>query len=251
MTIKEILNKTEHRPWKTPSEPWKYYQEWNHAVFLHWQVALAELEKLVPKALEIDLYEGTPWVSVVAFTMQKIRPKYLPAFAPISNFDEINIRTYVKKGGKTGVYFLSIEAGNKLACKIARSLSELPYRYSNMQRQGTLYSSENKPLNDKVRLKYGIGHPVVEKTGLDTWLTERYALFQDTGTAINQFEIHHIEWPLFSLETTELKIDYPRYNKLLSPSPDRTHYSPGVQVIAWDKKRIEKLPYRLEDGHVQ
>lgn len=240
MTIKEILSLTKHRPWKIPSEPWKYYQEWNHAVFLHWQVELSELEKWVPKALEIDLYEGKPWVSLVAFTMQNIRPKYLPAFAPISNLDEINIRTYVKKGGKTGVYFLSIEAGNRLSCKIARALSELPYRYSKMQRQESLYRSENNLLNDTMCLKYNIGKPLKEKTPLDAWLTERYSLFQDSETAINQFEIHHVEWPLFHVETTAVKIDYPRFNKLLNPSPDRLHYSPGVQVLAWDKKRIEK-----------
>lgn len=240
MTIKEILNSTEHRPWELPPQPWKYYQEWNQAVFLHWQVALAELEKLVPKELEIDLYEGKPWVSLVAFTMQKIRPKCLPAFSPISDFDEINLRTYVKKGDKTGVYFLSIEAGNKLSCKIAGSLSKLPYRYSKMHRQKTMYSSQNRLFNDTLNLKYTIGHPLEEKTGLDTWLTERYALFQDTETAINQFEIHHIEWPLHTLEIENSEIHYPRFNKLLSPLPDSTHYSKGVQVIAWDKMKLKK-----------
>lgn len=63
---------------------------------------------MVPHDLEIDLFEGKPWVYLVAFTMEKIRPKYLPSFPPISDFDEINIRTYVKKDNKAGVYFLSI-----------------------------------------------------------------------------------------------------------------------------------------------
>jgi uncharacterized protein len=240
MTIKEILSITKHRPWEIPSEPWKYYQEWNNAVFLHWQVALPELEKLVPNELEIDLYEGKPWVSLVAFTMQKIRPKYLPAFSPISDFDEINIRTYVKKEGKTGVYFLSIEGGNRLSCKIAKSLSELPYRHSKMNRQETTYSSVNRPFNDKMNLRYSIGRELEEKSGLDKWLTERYVLFQDTVTAINQFEIHHMEGPLHTLEIKNIEIDYPRFNRLLSHLPDSKHYSTGVQVIAWDKKRIEK-----------
>ena len=111
MKIKEILNQTNHRPWKIPNESWKFYQEWNRAVFLHWQVELSELKKFVPDELEIDLFDGKAWISVVAFTMEKIRPKYLPYFSPISNFDEINVRTYVKANGKSGVYFLSIEDG--------------------------------------------------------------------------------------------------------------------------------------------
>jgi len=109
MTIREILNTTEHRPWKMPTEKWKFYQEWNNVIFLHWQVELSELKKFVPEELEIDLFGGKPWVSVVTFTMEKIRPKNLPSFAPISDFDEVNIRTYVKSNNKTGVYFLSIE----------------------------------------------------------------------------------------------------------------------------------------------
>ena len=71
MTISDILNTTEHRPWKMPTESWKFYQEWNNAVFLHWQVELSELEKFVPKELEIDLFEGKPWVSVVALQWKR------------------------------------------------------------------------------------------------------------------------------------------------------------------------------------
>ncbi len=240
MTIKELLKTTSHRPWNIPEESWSYYQEWNNALFLHWGVDLTELKRFVPDELEIDLFDGKPWVSLVAFTMEKIRPKYLPSFSPISDFDEINIRTYVKSKNKTGVYFLSIEGGNRLSCKIAKALSELPYRYSKIKRSGTMYSSFNPVFSDQMHLDYKIGEELNEKTSLDKWLTERYALFQDTKISINQFEIHHIEWPLFDLDFKEIEIDYPRFKNLLSNTPDRKQYSTGVQVIAWDKKIIKK-----------
>ena len=60
MTNQEILHTIEHRPWDIPTESWKFYQEWNHAIFLHWEVTLTELEKWVPKELEIDLFDGNP-----------------------------------------------------------------------------------------------------------------------------------------------------------------------------------------------
>ena len=129
MKIKEILNTQNHRSWKMPDEGWKYYQEWNNAIFLHWQVDLEELKKFVPKELEIDLFDGKAWVSLVAFSMEKIRHKNLPYFPPISDFEEINIRTYIKSKRKTGVYFLSIEGGKTISCKLAKAMSELPYRY--------------------------------------------------------------------------------------------------------------------------
>ncbi|HTO16771.1 MAG TPA: DUF2071 domain-containing protein [Edaphocola sp.] len=238
MTTKKILSITKHRPWLMPTERWKYYQEWNNAIFLHWQVDLQELQKIVPKDLEIDLFEGKPWISLVAFKMEKIRPKNLPPFSPISDFDEINIRTYVKNGNKTGVYFLSIEAGNRISCKVAKTLSELPYRYSKMNRQEMFFSSENKEFKDKMTIKYQVGQEFKEKTDLDRWLTERYALFQDTETSINEFDIHHVEWPTYMLDIAEIDIEYPRFKKLLNNSPDKKHYSTGVQVIAWDKKKM-------------
>ena len=233
MRIREILNTREHRPWEIPAENWMYYQEWNHSIFLHWQVELEDLKKFVPKELEIDLFEGKPWVSVVAFTMEKIRPKNLPSFAPVSNFDEINIRTYIKSNNKTGVYFLSIEGGTKLSCKIAKGISELPYRFSKIKRSPNKFESRNSEFNDRLDLEYKVGGVVSKKTDLDKWLTERYALFQDSEDSINEFDIHHLEWPIQEIDLIKLKIHYPRFDTLLKKAPSKVRYSSGVKVIAW------------------
>jgi uncharacterized protein YqjF (DUF2071 family) len=240
MKTKEILNTTTHRPWELPNENWKFYQEWNNTIFLHWEVDIKELQKFVPPEIEIDLFEGKPWVSLVAFSMEKIRPKNLPCFPPISNFDEINIRTYVKYKGKTGVYFLSIEGGKRISCKVAKSLSELPYRFSKMDRKKDRYKSENVKNNDCFEIQYKIDKALISKTKIDFWLTERYALFQDTKTAINQFEIHHLEWPINELKIESLKVKYPKFEKLINSSPDKIAYSKGVQVIAYGKKKYPR-----------
>lgn len=240
MTIRELLHTTEHRPWKIPTETWQFYQEWNKAIFLHWQVEFSELKKFVPEELEIDLFDGKPWISVVAFTMEKIRPKNLPSFPPISDFDEVNIRTYVKSNHKAGVYFLSMEGGKKISCKVARSISQLPYRFSRMKRTEHRYESNNTEFNDKLDIQFAIGKAITEKTALETWLTERYALFQDTEKSINQFEIHHLEWPINEMDLKALEIDYPRFNQLIEGKPHSFQYSEGVKVIAWGKREKAK-----------
>lgn len=240
MGIKKILNHKEHRPWELPNEKWKFYQEWNNAIFLHFKVNLEELKKHVPKELEIDLFQGESWVSVVAFTMEKIRPKNIPAFSPISNFHEINIRTYVKMNNKTGVYFLSIEGGTKLSCKIAKFISDLPYRYSTIERTSKLYSSSNLDFKDELCFEFEIGKQIELKSELDNWLTERYALFQETDNYINEYEIHHLPWVVKDVEVKSLKCFYLRFKNLLNNKPDKIQYSKGVQVIAWGKNRIKK-----------
>lgn len=237
MKISEILKENTHRPWKIPNDRWKFYQEWNEAVFLHWQVEMEDLMEFVPKDLEIDLFEGKPWISLVAFNMERIRPRYLPSLSPISNFGEINIRTYVKFKGKTGVYFLSMEGGKKLSCFVAKTLSELPYRYSKMNRDVGTFKSSNTVYNDHFEVEFGIKEKLSQKTEIDKWLTERYGLFQDAKNFINEFEIHHIEWPVNNIEIKSKTISYPRFASLLSKEPDLCRYSSGVQVIAWGKKK--------------
>jgi hypothetical protein len=237
MTVSEILKVTEHRPWDVPKQKWKFYQEWNNAIFIHWKIDKNELRKFIPQELKVDLFDGEAWVSMVAFTMEKIRPKNLLYFTPISNFDEINIRTYVSYNNKPGVYFLSIEGGKSLSCKIAKSISELPYRYSKMKRTKNSFISNNSEFNDYLNLKYNIGAKVNEKSKLDKWLTERYALFHNTNNTLNEYEIHHIEWPINEIAIKQLDYSYKRFKKLLTNKPNKVQYSRGVQVIAWSKKK--------------
>jgi len=245
MTIQEIVNTTRHRPWKIPTSQWKFYQEWNHAIFFHYRVNLTSLKKFIPKELEIHLHEGEPWVSVVAFTMENMRPRNLPAIPYLSDFHEINIRTYIKSNHKTGVYFLSIEGGNSLSCKLAKGISDLPYRYSKIKRTKNLYEGRNLEFNDQLNFEFTIGKKVKEKSEIDKWLTERYALFQDTAQSINEFEIHHVEWPIHEIELQQLNVNYPRFESLLNNSPDRMHYSEGVKVLAWGKNKREKASYDI------
>lgn len=125
--IQNLIADTHHRPRKLPMGKWQYYQEWNDALFLHFEVDFNILRKLVPKNLNIDSSEGKYYVSVVAFKMEKIRPRNLPSVRFISDFYEINVRTYINNNDKQGVYFLNIEAEKQISAFVARTLSGLPY----------------------------------------------------------------------------------------------------------------------------
>ena len=78
---------------------------------------------------------------------------------------------------------------------------------------------------------------------MDKWLTERYALFQDTEKSINEFEIHHLEWPINEIILENLEFNYKRFDKLIKNEPNKIQYSKGVKVIAWEKSKKEKNGY--------
>lgn len=237
--MNEILQAVEHRPWPLPQGKWKYYQEWNRLLFLHFEIPFEILRALVPAALELDDLDGKYYISVVPFTMEQIRPRLLPAVGFISNFDELNVRTYVKKEGKAGVYFLNIEGGKSLSVYVSKKLSGLPYEKAEMKRKQGSYTSFNAKKKFQFAARYTVGEVVQQKTPLQLWLTERYCLYVYVENTLYRYQIHHKVWELKEISFQELKVDYALPGiQLTEKEVIAPNYSEGIQVVAWSKEKI-------------
>lgn len=234
----DILKDKKHRPFEYPTSRWIYYQEWNNVLFLHWKVPFDTLRVLVPKRLNLDTVDGAAYVSLVAFTMQKIRPRNLPSIAFISDFDEVNIRTYVDNDGRKGVYFLNIEAGKTLSALVAKMLSGLPYERATISRTNDRYRSVNNEKNFILDAEFEVKKRTTEKSPLDTWLTERYCLYLDKNGATYRYDIHHKEWAIQEVNIQQLGLNYRIGGLCLTGTPDLMHYSEGVKVLAWGRTKI-------------
>ena len=237
MKSSDILKQTLHRPFEYPKRKWAFYQEWNKAVFLHWEVSPNLITPLLPKGIKLDVLNEKTWVSLVAFNMNNIGIRNLPKVPYISDFYEINIRVYITCNGKPSVYFLNMEGSKRSSCKILKAVSKFPYQYSKMSRDNTIYISKNKTFNDIFNIEYNIEDTLIKKDKTDLWLTERYAVFQDYKNHIIEYDVHHIEWPMQSIMIKKLNLNYPRFSHLINNHPDKIHYSSGVQVLTWDKRK--------------
>lgn len=236
--IDDILSNITHRPFALPDGQWKYYQEWNNALFFHWVIPFEIIRKCVPENFNIDTFDGNCYVSLVAFTLEKIRPKHLPSISFISNFDEINLRTYIDNDNKKGVYFLNIEAEKLLSTFIAKALSGLPYEKSYIKRTYKKYSSKNIRKGFYLYTEFEIKNRVQSKTELDKWLTERYCLYLEKDSKSYRYDIHHKEWEIKNVEIKKLNLNYKIGDINLSDQqPNLTHYSEGVKVIAWKRQK--------------
>jgi uncharacterized protein len=109
------------------------YQQWRDLLFLHWEYSTATIQATLPDGLYVDTFDGKAYLGVVPFFMRNIRPRYLPTVPGISNFMELNLRTYVHdREGVPGVWFYSLDANQHLAVKIARRFFHLPYVFAHM-----------------------------------------------------------------------------------------------------------------------
>src|SRR5215211_4746531 len=117
---------TRHRPWPLPDRGWLMGQTWKQLLFAHWRVDPEELRRVVPSPLELDLREGAAWIGITPFVVSALRLRRTPPLPVGSHFPELNVRAYVRFGGKPGIYFLSLDASSSLAIAAARRAYRLP-----------------------------------------------------------------------------------------------------------------------------
>lgn len=233
--IENILRTTSHRPFPLHSGQWKYYQEWHDVLFAHWKVPVKQIEELLPSGLKPDLFRGEAWISMTAFTIKGLRYYLFPSFPALSDFLEIDMRTYVIRNGKPGIYFLSLESHKKGSTLMARMSTGLNYINSVIRHEPDYYESENPQKKFYLRVRYKPGEFITDKTDLDKWLIERYSLFHELSGNIFCNDIHHYAWPLKKVEIDTLYLRYRYGNIIIDRKADLYHYSPGVNVLTWGK----------------
>jgi uncharacterized protein len=124
---REILSRTGHRPYPVPSGPWVLFMCWHDLLFMHWPVPENTLRPLIPSALHLDTFDGSAWLSITPFHMSDVRTRFLPSVPSLSNFPELNLRSYMTAGEKPGIWFFSLDAGNPVAVGLARATFHLRY----------------------------------------------------------------------------------------------------------------------------
>jgi uncharacterized protein YqjF (DUF2071 family) len=53
-------------------------QRWNDLLFMHWPVPVQQMRALVPDSLELDLFDGSAWLSVTPFYLSHLRARGSP-----------------------------------------------------------------------------------------------------------------------------------------------------------------------------
>lgn len=172
---------------------WVIAQRWSHVQFLSFRCDLEMLRLKVPAGLEVDLFDGSAWLSIVPFYMSHIRFPVTPAL-PIISLWELNLRTYVTYRGRPGVLFYTLDTDSRLGRWIATRFFHLPYRVRKMtgavdERRYSFVSP------DSFSMESVIGAPV-EGDALDRWLVERYHLYTTDGTSLYRGDVAHEPWRL-------------------------------------------------------
>jgi uncharacterized protein YqjF (DUF2071 family) len=207
-----------------------------------------KLQALIPERLQIDTFDGRAWLAVVPFRMTNVRLRGTPAVPWLSEFPELNVRTYVVCDGKPGVWFFSLDAGNSLAVAIARTWFHLPYFRARMlcsERNGWIeYASQRDhsgaaPATLQGRYRPSAPAFLPQRGTIECFLTERYCLYALDGShRLIRGEIHHCPWLL-----QQAQAELPR-NTMAEPigiklePPPLLHFARRQDVLIWPPVRV-------------
>ena len=221
------------------------FQEWRNLLFLHWTWDAGEIQRTLPEGLHVDTHDGVAYLGLVPFEMCNIRPRGLPAVPGISNFLEINLRTYVYDDhGVPGVWFYSLDANQWLAVRVARTFFKLPYfdarmSTASLEQDGDAcfdYRTQRRGSDRCSRFLYrGQGTPRESEPGsLEFFLAERYVLFahNPTRNQLSTGRVHHVPYPLELAHCSDWDESIFELDGFAAPgrSPDLAHFSTGVTV---------------------
>lgn len=220
--------------------------QWLDLLFAHWPIAPEQVRPLIPPSLELDLWEGQAYVSVVPFRMSGVGTAFLPMGQA---FAELNVRTYVRHGGRAGVWFFSLDAASRVGVRVARRFFHLPYFDARMDvealDEGVRYRSERTHRGAtpaRLEMSYAPTGAVTVATpgSLDDWLTSRYSLFSaDPQGHLYRGEVKHEPWPLQPARAEWGRLEMTTgLGFSLTGAPASLSFSRRVDVLASAVKRV-------------
>ncbi|HEX9918826.1 MAG TPA: DUF2071 domain-containing protein [Pyrinomonadaceae bacterium] len=219
---------------------------WGKLLFMHWPVPAERLRSLVPPQLTIDTFDGEAWVGITPFTLWDVRLSFTPPVPYLSDFHELNVRTYVLYRGVPGVWFFSLNTNSSMTVLGARTFYFLPYFNSdiNLRQEGDIinYSlrrtDAGRPAAFDASWEIGKELPEAEPGTLEFFLTERYCLYSASGESIYRARIHHKPWPLrqAALLSYDSDIAESDYLPRLKAKP-LVHYAEALAVDVWPPEK--------------
>lgn len=218
----EVTDAERARVRERPSERPVMREIWRHLGFLHWPVPTEAIARLLPPGLEVDTFDGVAYVGIVPFTIPLTHAAFLPGLPLAPAFHEINLRTYVHRGGRDpGVWFFSLDAASRLAVAGARAAYRLPYFHAwirmgeadgeiTFDARRSSWAADARRSSPAVAARFTCRYrPTGEVASavpgsLEFFLAERYLLYAWTGRALRSARVFHPPYPLQPARVADL-----------------------------------------------
>lgn len=223
--------------------------EWRWLVMFNFAIEPQLLRKFTPAGTEIDHWNGTTFVSLVAFKFlnTKVRGLSIPFHR---HFEEINLRFYVRgrgpEGWRRGVVFVREVVPRQAIAKVARWLYNENY-HACPTRSTIVEPSDAQPGSVEYGWNHGkhwltigtrfAGEPVLPAPDShEEFITEHYWGYssQWDGRTV-EYQVEHPQWRVWSATETKLDGDLhgfygPEFAEAMTAPPHSVFVADGSPV---------------------
>ena len=236
--------------------------EWRKLIMMQYEVSPEILRKRLPQGLELDLYEGRCFVSLIGFLFDRVRLLGVPP--PFhTRFEEVNLRYYVRRpmpdgSYRRGVVFLREIVPRPMITLLARALygeayatAPTAHRWSSQGpdaravRHGQLpleieYEWKHRGLWQRLGVRAGNTRETMPEGSLEEFITEHYWGYtprRGGGTA--EYAVEHARWEVFPVHEYRVACNFgslygPDFADMVDRAPEHVLLAEGAPVhIRW------------------
>jgi len=217
---------------------------WERALFVHFHVEPAVLQREVPFPLE--LFDGRAFLTTVMLHVRRLRPFRCRRsgellFKPLAIGELFNVRTYVRWRGMVGIHLLTQWHGSRINLVLGPRTYGLPYRLGRLNYEhnhesgvlsGTIIDHESgQTLNYSASVGSQVQLPL--QGSLEEFLLEQYTAFTERAAKRRVYHIWHEPWPQTTahVEFSDSELLTERWPFLRNTHPLVAHYSTGVTDV--------------------
>lgn len=217
---------------------------WERLCLFNYPVPAEVLAPHLPPGLELDLWQGRPYVSLVAFDFQDTRVLGIP-WPGFRNFPEINLRFYVRHGDRRGVAFIRELVPNPLVAWIARTLYNEPYKAATMMSRHE-FGKDALVVEHRVTLR-NVAHSISVRAAHepdDPGTDARAEFFKEHswgfGTSrrgeLLRYEVRHPLWRTHAVLSYDLRWDFAavygeKWRFLNEAEPASVYLAEGSEIL--------------------
>ena len=231
--------------------------KWENIIMANYALPPEILKPYLPKGVELDLFEGKAYVSLVGFMFKDTRLFNIP-IPYLGTFEEINLRFYVKRieGNtvKRGVVFINETIPYKLVAWVANKLykehyTTIPTTHKILENDNIKTVQFNWQKNKKwnsIFVEANIQTKPMEENSFEKFIYEHYFGYTKVSeTATIEYSLQHPSWLTHAILQYKIDCDFATmygydFAILNQTKPTAIFMAVGSSVsVNWKRKRLK------------
>jgi len=224
--------------------------EWRKLAMVNYVVDPSLLTPFLPSKTELDLWNGRCYVSLVGFMFVNTRVKGVRIPFHV-DFEEINLRFYVRHNDKRGVVFIKEIVPKAMVTLIANTIYN--ENYETLKTDHSWIASPGV-LNVEYRWKkdsWNVLRVSTEKTPVpilegseEEFITEHYwGYVKVNDRSTTEYQVDHPKWEVYPVRSFSVDVDFGKvYGKVFSPlssmNPTSVFLAEGSQISVLGNRKI-------------